>query len=162
MKWAAFDEDAAVFKINLKMAYNKKSLENLLHWDKKKITTVQEFHKRAVEYFMMCLKDEVCPDMAGLVFHLGFNSRQSLLNYEGYKDEKELSYLDTIRASRNFIYKCKKEWLISGKGSAQGLKFDLINNYDYKDKSEVSNDHTTQGEKISIQPIQWIDGSSKT
>ena len=144
------------------MAYNKKSLENLLHWDKKKITTVQEFHKRTVEYFTMCLKDEICPDTEGLKFHLGFADRSSLIDYEGYKDENELSYSHTIKSAKQFILKCKKEWLISGKGSAQGLKFDLINNYDYKDKSEVSNDHTTQGEKISIQPIQWIDGSSKT
>lgn len=140
------------------MPYNKKSLENLLHWDKKKITTVEEFHKRTVDYFMMCLRDEVCPDIEGLVFHLGFADRSSLSDYEGYKDANKASYFPTIKSAKTFILKCKKEWLISGKGSAQGLKFDLINNYDYSEKSNI--DHTTNGENISISPIQWIDDST--
>ena len=61
------------------MAYN---------WNKKKIKTVKEFTDKCVDYFDMCLKDEVCPDLAGLVFHLGFADKKSLRDYEGYKDEK--------------------------------------------------------------------------
>lgn len=130
------------------MAYNKKTLQNLLHWDKKKITSVQEFHELSVDYFTMCLQDEICPDIEGWTFHLGFSERKSLKDYEGYKDENEKPYLHTIQICRQFILKCKKEWLISGKGSTAGLKFDLINNYGYKDKKETDNtnhnDHTGQ------------------
>ena len=141
------------------MPYKKKSLENLLHWDKKKIETVEEFHKRTVDYFLICLNDEICPVVSGLVFHLGFSDKKSLIDYEGYKDKKDTSYLPTIKKARNFIYKSKKEWLVSGKGSAAGLKFDLINNYGYKESSNV--DHTTQGDKISISPIHWIDAKDR-
>lgn len=140
------------------MPYNKKSLENLLHWDKKKIETVEEFHKKCVEYFQLCLRDEICPVISGLVFHLGFSHSSCLDDYKGYKDKNNNSYSYTIEQARLFIRKCKEEWLVSGKGSTAGLKFDLINNYGWQDKSSV--DHTTKGDKISISPIKWIDDSS--
>lgn len=142
------------------MPYNKKSLENLLHWDKKKIKTVEDFENKTVEYFQMCLRDEICPVITGLVFHLGFSDRSCLKDYEGYKDENNKSYSRTVKQAKLFIQKCKEEWLVSGKGSTAGLKFDLINNYGWKDSSSI--DHTTGGEKISVSPMQWIDGNRKT
>ncbi|MHC4363072.1 MAG: hypothetical protein ACYSTZ_09605 [Planctomycetota bacterium] len=40
------------------------------------------------------------------------------------------------------------------------VKMNLVNHYNWSDKTSVDLDHTSKGEKISISPINWVDGKS--
>jgi hypothetical protein len=73
----------------------------------------------------------------GLALALDFNSRQSLLDYEGYTDENDKGFLDTIKKARLFIENDKVENMLAGEYSTAGVIFDLKNNHGHKDKSTV-------------------------
>ncbi len=73
----------------------------------------------------------------GLALALDFNSRQSLLNYEGYTDDDDKPFLDTIKKARLVVENDKVEGMLSGDYSATGVIFDLKNNHGHKDKSSV-------------------------
>ena len=105
------------------MAYTKKQLKDLLNpaGRKKKIKTVADFVDGCVDYFTTCDTDGVCPDNAGLAFHLGFADKKSLRDYESYTDDKGQPYLPAIKRAKAYIYKVKKEWLMSGEGSGNGF-----------------------------------------
>ena len=45
------------------------------------ISTPKEFEDRANAFFLKCEEDGKVPTVNGLALALGFNSRQSLLNY---------------------------------------------------------------------------------
>ncbi len=64
------------------------------------------------------------PTMTGLALHLGFQSRQSLLNYES-KDER---FLDTITRACARVEQYTEEALFD-KNTAAGAKFSLANNF---------------------------------
>ena len=61
--------------------------------------------------------------ITGLALALGFNSRQSLLNYEG-KEE----FLDTIKRAKSKVEQYAEERLFDKDGS-NGAKFSLANNF---------------------------------
>lgn len=70
--------------------------------------------------------------ITGLARALGFNSRQSLLNYEGKKE-----FLDTIMRARMRVEEYVEESLFY-KDSANGAKFSLANNFEgWKEKKQV-------------------------
>ena len=94
----------------------------------------------------------------GLALTLGFNSRQALLNYEGYTDENDKEFLDTIKKAKLYIENSKVEGGLVGALNTTMVIFDLKNNHGHTDKKAVDVDHTTGGDKIqSIQPITWGD-----
>lgn len=68
--------------------------------------------------------------MSGLARHLGL-CRQSLINYSE-KDE----FLDTIKEFREVVHENVEERLMSGVAQT-GAIFNLKNNFDWKDKSEI-------------------------
>lgn len=70
----------------------------------------------------------------GLALALGFLTRQSLLDYEGYTDANDKEYLDTIKKARLHIENYKLEGLLSGDLNTTGVIFDLKNNHGHKDK----------------------------
>lgn len=106
----------------------------------RKYESVAEMQKAIDEYFNAGNKTTIC----GLALHLGFNSRQSLLNYEGYGEE----FLDTIKHAKSRIEAYYEEHLTEPNvaGSIFALK-----NFGWKDKIEA--DITSDGKPIAPQII---------
>ena len=70
--------------------------------------------------------------ITGLALALGFNSRQSLLNYQ---DKEE--FMDTITRAKARVEQYAEERLFD-KDGANGAKFSLANNFkDWKEKQEI-------------------------
>jgi hypothetical protein len=70
--------------------------------------------------------------MAGLAYHLGFTSRQTLLNYKAKPD-----FVDAITRARFRIEVYANERLYD-KDGVNGSKFTLINNFEgYSDQKSV-------------------------
>ena len=70
--------------------------------------------------------------ITGLALALGFNTRQSLLNYQGKKE-----FVDTITRAKLVVEEYANTRLFD-KDGVQGAKFSLANNYEgYKEKSET-------------------------
>ena len=70
--------------------------------------------------------------VTGLALALGFNSRQSLLNYQG-KEE----FMDTILRAKAQVEQYAEERLFD-KDGANGAKFSLANNFEgWKEKQEI-------------------------
>lgn len=77
--------------------------------------------------------------VAGLAYYLGFSQRTQLADYA--KDHPEFS--DTIKRARLKIESQRIEDCVENDTkNAAGIKFDLINNFDYKDKLETTNNTT--------------------
>ena len=116
-----------------------------------KYRTPQALQEKIDEYFESCWVDKVVEvtdkdgnvtatnsryqnrpyTVAGLAWHLGFNSRQSLLNYDANK-----KFLDVIKKAKLKIEMNVEEFLVEGKNAA-GPIFWLKNHASYRDKQEV-------------------------
>lgn len=119
-----------------------------------KYTSSEELQKKIDEYFKDCegtvVKDRngdvmvdkfghpvilgaKPPTITGLALALGFNCRQSLLNYEGKKE-----FFDTITRAKARVEKYTEERLFDRDG-ANGAKFSLANNFKgWNEKTEVA------------------------
>ena len=70
--------------------------------------------------------------ITGLALALGFNSRQSLLNYQAKKE-----FVDTIMRAKTRV-ECYAEERLFDKDGANGAKFSLANNFEgWKEKKEI-------------------------
>lgn len=96
--------------------------------------TVKEMDKAIQEYFKRQDRKKRPYTIQGLCLALGFTSRASLLNYEGYTDDEDKEFLNTIKKARLIIEEHKVEGMISGDYGAAGVIFDLKNNHNHKDK----------------------------
>ena len=73
--------------------------------------------------------------VTGLALALGFNSRQTLLNYQGKKE-----FMDTITRAKSRIEQYVEERLFD-KDGANGAKFSLANNFGgWKEKQQIEAD----------------------
>ena len=94
--------------------------------------THEQLLEKAFEYFdIETGGNGICkPTVSGLIFHLGFSSRQSFYNYK----EKSKDFLDTIDRLVVFIESCYEKNLhgFAWAGSAFALK--NINSKDWKDE----------------------------
>lgn len=127
-----------------------------------KYNTVEELQKKIDEYFKSCegeiLKNEdghiilnkygepviinmKPPTVTGMALYLGFNSRQALLNYQ---DKKE--FHDTITRAKMRIEEYA-ECRLYDKDGCNGAKFNLINNFGWKDKQELDANIGNQDDK---------------
>lgn len=119
-------------------------------------TSVEEMQEKIDAYFEECegviMKDEEGNPLlnkygqpiiygakpltiTGLALALGFNTRQSLLNYEG-KDE----FLDTIKKAKSKVEQYAEERLFDKDGS-NGAKFSLSNNFKgWAEKQQIEAD----------------------
>ncbi len=105
----------------------------------RKFNKVGEMEKAIKGYFKKQERRDKPYTIQGLCLALGFNSRKSLLNYEGYTDDSDIEFLHTIKEARLKVEENKVEGLISGEYSASGVIFDLKNNHDHKDKQVIEN-----------------------
>jgi len=88
----------------------------------------------------------------GLANYIGFNSRQSLLNYiERAKKEdatdEEIEIMDTIIRAKARIEQQRVERALTGEQDARVAQFDLKNNFDYREVIE---------NKMDFAPLQVI------
>lgn len=109
-----------------------------------RFTSAEEIQRLVDEYFESCEKKqfeingEPCfdkngkpifldahpPTITGLALALGFNSRQSLLNYQGKKE-----FFDTITRAKSRVEKYAEERLFDRDG-VNGARFSLMNNFE--------------------------------
>lgn len=82
------------------------------------------------------------PSVTWLAIYLGHTSRQSLLDYWNRKDDKTEKFSDSIKRAKLFIENFTEERLLMWKWNATWLIFNLKNNFDWKDKTEVDNNHS--------------------
>lgn len=83
------------------------------------------------------------PTITGLALALGFNSRQSLLNYQ---DKEE--FVDTITRAKAKVEQYTEERLFD-KDGANGAKFSLANNFKgWKEKQQIDTSVSTKLEDL--------------
>lgn len=83
--------------------------------------------------------DERPLTITGLALALGFNSRQTLLNYQGKKE-----FMDTIMRAKAQVEQYAEERLFD-KDGANGAKFSLANNFEgWKEKQQIDADVSTE------------------
>ena len=100
----------------------------------RKFNTVEEMQEAIQAYYDKQEQRGKPLTIQGLALALGFLTRQSLLDYEGYTDANDKEYLDTIKKARLYIENYKLEGLLSGDLNTTGVIFDLKNNHGHKDK----------------------------
>lgn len=88
----------------------------------------EEFQSKADEYFLSCEVQEKVPTVNGLALALGFNSRQSLLNYA---DRPE--FLDIVKTVRTRL---ENEWeqRLAGNNAAGTIFW--LKNQGWSDRNE--------------------------
>jgi hypothetical protein len=89
------------------------------------------------------------PTITGLALALGFDSRQTLLNYK----ERD-GFLDTIKAARLKIEAGYERELVTRNGSVTGLIFNLKNNFAWKDAQEYT--HLTEDDEGKRSGIKFV------
>ncbi|GAF78908.1 unnamed protein product, partial [marine sediment metagenome] len=105
---------------------------------KPKYKTVAALEERIDNYFYDSVYDEDGKErekrkhvsVTGLALHLGFESRQSITDYQE-RDE----FFSVIRKAKLMIENYLEEKLFNN--NVAGVIFNLKNNYDWKDKTEV-------------------------
>lgn len=129
-----------------------------------KFKSVKSMQKKIDKYFKSCegriltnkegeplldkhgrvvIVDEKPPTITGLALALGFNSRQSLINYE---DKEE--FVDTITRAKAKVEQYTEERLFD-KDGANGAKFSLANNFKgWKEKQQIDTNVLTKLEDL--------------
>lgn len=91
-----------------------------------KYKKAEEMQKKIEEYF----ETTEIPSIAEMAWFLGFEDRQSLLDYS-----KKPEFSCTIKRAKLLIEAYLEKYLISG-ASPSGAIFNLKNNFGWKDKQE--------------------------
>jgi hypothetical protein len=113
--------------------------------------SVEAMQEAIDKFFQDCKDDNIPPTVQGLALALGYTSRQSLLNYEGYDDG---AFLDTIKTARLKIENAKVIGGMTGKLNPAIVIFDLKNNHDHKDKTETELSGGLQVEQVTGMEIK--------
>lgn len=109
----------------------------------RKYNKVEDMQVAIDKYFKECDENKVPYTITGLAIALGFDSRQSLLNYCNYEDDEDNSFLDTIKRAKTTCEFDIERGLLSGKYNPTGAIFNLKNNYGWVDKQEIAADVNT-------------------
>ena len=108
---------------------------------KRKYKTVKQMQEAIEDYFKSTPKITIC----GLALHLGFVSRQSLLDYEGYSE----AFFDTIKTAKSRIEAYYEEHLVEN--NAAGSIF-ALKNFNWKDKTDV----VLEDKRMSEEEIEQV------
>lgn len=92
-------------------------------------STPEEMQLAIDAYFIGTEKPTIC----GLALHLGFTSRQSLLNYEGYGPE----FLDTIKTAK-LLVEHSYERLLTDASMKPGSIVFALKNFGWRDTQEIT------------------------
>ena len=96
----------------------------------RKYKTVKDMQRAIDEYFAKTKKKTIC----GLTLHLGFATRQSLLNYKGYTGKDGESFADTIDTAKTRIEQYYEENLVGN--HATGSIF-ALKQFGWKDRKDI-------------------------
>ena len=99
--------------------------------------TVKDMQDAIDAYKKHCNRRKRPLTVQGLALALGFNSRTSLLNYEGYTDANDEPFLNTIKRAKLEIEEDKVVGAMLGEYHAAVTIFDLKNNHGHKDRTEI-------------------------
>ena len=113
----------------------------------KEFETVEAMQAAIDAYKKSCERKKRPLTVQGLALALGFTSRTSLLNYEGYTDIDNKPFLNTIKRAKLEIEEDKVTGAMMGEYNNAIVIFDLKNNHGHKDKTEIEQ---TNIEKYSI------------
>lgn len=116
---------------------------------RKKMLTPEEFKAKSSDYFDECSAKEEAPTIAGLAFHLGFSSRQSMHDYA-----KDPDYKEEYDRARLFIEAWVSKSLMSKDSFTAGQIFYLKSVFGYEDKQSV--DHTSSDGSMRPTTIQLV------
>ena len=105
------------------------------------IQSPQEMEEKAKVYFDDCDKRGVHYTIPGIAYAMGFSRRQSFVEYGTLYKE----FSDTVNRLRLKIETQRVEKALSGEGNPHISKFDLTNNFDYKDKTEQDTNLNVSG-----------------
>lgn len=99
----------------------------------------------AKEYFDLCTTTTgICkPTISGLIFHLGFASRQSFYEYE-----KKKEFVDIIKRLRLFVESCYETNLHGYNWAGSAFALRNLNSQDWKD--EVTQNQIQTVTKVEI------------
>lgn len=90
--------------------------------------------KAAVKGELVDIPDPECYTMPGMAYHLGFSARTELADYANLYPE----YSDTIARARLKVESQRARDLVHpSTRNANGMKFDFINNFNWKDRTEI-------------------------
>ena len=94
-------------------------------------SVVQTLKKKIEEYFADCEQKKEVPTVCGLALAVDM-TRETLLQYE-----KQEGFSDPIKKAKMKIAANYERMMVTGKGSAVGLIFNLKNNFGWRDQQEV-------------------------
>lgn len=121
----------------------QKKIDKYFESCKGRILTNKEGEPLLDKHGRVVIVDEKPPTITGLALALGFNSRQSLINYE---DKEE--FLDTITRAKAKVEQYTEERLFD-KDGANGAKFSLANNFKgWKEKQQIDTNVLTKLEDL--------------
>ena len=108
-------------------------------WRPKIYNTPEDMEKVVFECFSKTIEEGRLLTITWLAIALGFNSRQSLLNYEGDK-----RYLDTIKKAKLMIEQYNEEKLYDKGTPTAWVIFNLVNNYKRENKLHNTNENNNK------------------
>ena len=116
---------------------------------RKKMLSPEQFKERSEEYFDECKAQDEAPSIAGLAFHLGFSSRQSMHDYA-----KDPDYKAEYDRARLFIEAWVSKSVMNKDTFTAGQIFYLKSVFGYEDKQSV--DHTSSDGSLRPTTIKLV------
>ena len=96
---------------------------------------VEDLQKGIEDFFD---KEKEHPTVTGLAIHLGFTTRQALINYE-----EKPEFVDTIKKAKLFIEQSYEKGLLKGKNPI-GYIF-ALKNFGWSDRQEIKHEGLPEG-----------------
>jgi len=116
---------------------------------RKKMLTPEQFKERAKEYFDECNALDEAPSIAGLAYHLGFSSKQSIFDYR-----KDPEYKHEANRATLFI----EAWLnkkVANKDTYSPGQWHILKaNFGYEDKQSL--DHQSSDGSMRPTTIKLV------
>lgn len=100
---------------------------------------------RCVEYFEMCMRDEMKPSFAGFALCLGMH-RMTLINYLQGTGKVRLDNLEILQQFSNVLNALQEDYMQNGKVNPVAGIFLMKNNFGYKDQQEYVVNNAIQEE----------------
>lgn len=106
----------------------------------------EQFKDKSKEYFDECIAKDEAPTEAGLAFHLGFATRQSVRDYSTDPD-----YINEYKRARLFIEAWVSKKVLSKESFTPGQIFYLKSVFGYEDKQSI--DHQSSDGSLSPKSV---------
>ncbi len=96
----------------------------------RRFDSAEEMQEAIDKYFAKCDEEDRPYTVTGLAYALG-TTRKTLLDYQNKYEEE---FCNTINRAKTKIEMYAEEQLYRTKGSVNGVKFNLTNNFNWQDK----------------------------